>query len=167
MGVSVGKMVATAAVAGAVGLGAVGVAGWANSGGTGNGTTATLAASTVSAAGPVKARHAGGLRGLLRRSDHGTFEVKDKSGQWVTYTFDRGKVTSVNSQSITLARPDGQSVTLTIGPETKFRGVASAGDVQKGKGAIVVSNSAGRALIVAQRDAKAGQPAAPAAPAQS
>ena len=164
MGVSVGKMVATAAVAGAVGLGAVGVAGWANSGGTGNGTTATLAAqtaSTVSASGSVKARHPGGPRGLLRRADHGTFEVKNKAGQWVTYTFDRGKVTAASGQSITLARPDGQSVTLTITPETKFRGVASAADIKTGKGAIVVSDSAGKALIVAQRDPRA-KPAQPA-----
>ena len=166
MGVSVGKMGATAAVAGAVGLGAVGVAGWANSGGTGNGTTATLAAQTASAtstSGPVKARHAGGLVGLLRRSDHGTFEVKNKAGQWVTYTFDRGKVTAVNGQSITLARPDGQSVTLTITPETRFRGVTSAADIKTGRGAIVVSDSAGKALIIAQRDRQA----MPAQPAQN
>jgi hypothetical protein len=167
MKVSVGKMVASAAVAGAVGLGGAGIASWTSAGSAA--TPVSLVADTATtvpgASGPVKADHAArghGLVGLLRRADHGTFEVKDKAGQWVTYTFDKGKVTSVNAQSITLERPDGKSVTLNITPDTKFRGVASAADVKTGKGAIVVSNSSDNALVVAQRD-RSKAPAQPAA----
>ncbi|HEX9547917.1 MAG TPA: hypothetical protein VF942_11290 [Acidimicrobiales bacterium] len=173
MKVSVGKMVATAAVAGAVGLGGAGIASWTSAGSAASpvALVADTATTVPGASGPVKAGHGGhGLVGLLRRADHGTFEVKNKAGQWVTYTFDKGKVTSVNAQSITLARPDGKSATLNITPDTKFRGVASAADVQTGKGAIVISNSSDNALVVAQRDRSAhpAQPAqdSPAQPAQ-
>jgi hypothetical protein len=170
MKVSVGKMVATAAVAGAVGLGGAGIASWANAGSAASpvALVADTATTVPAASGPAKAGHEGhGLAGLLRRADHGTFEVKDKAGQWVTYTFDKGKVTSVNAQSITLERPDGKSVTLNITPDTKFRGVASAADVKTGKGAIVVSNSSDNALVVAQRDRSKAPAQTPAAvPAQ-
>jgi hypothetical protein len=166
---SVGKVAAAAAVAGAMGLGAAGALGWVGGGSGGSSTSpssaspATLVASATSPTTQAKAGR-GGLLGLLRRTDHGTFEVRTKAGQWVTYTFDRGKVTAVNGQTITLARPDGQSTTLTITPETRFRGVATAQDVQTGKGAIVVSKD-GNAVVVAQRDPRT-RPARPAQPAQ-
>lgn len=91
-------------------------------------------------------------RGLAERSDHATVEVKAK-GQWVTYTIDRGKVASVSAASITLARPDGQSVTISLTPTTKYHGVSGASAIQTGKGARVVSQN-GSAVGVSQRGAK-------------
>jgi hypothetical protein len=94
---------------------------------------------------------------LLRRADHGTVEVKNKDGQWVTVTFDRGTVTAADASSITLQRPDGQSVTIALTSGTRYRGVSSADQVATGKPAIVASDSGGDALLVAQPAAAATQ----------
>ncbi len=88
------------------------------------------------------------LRSLLRRADHATVELKVK-GQWVTYAIDRGTVTAVSPSSITLARPDGQSVTEAITSATKFRGVGSEADIQLHRPALVVSEG-GTALRIRQ-----------------
>jgi hypothetical protein len=88
------------------------------------------------------------LGAILRRTDHATFEVKVK-GQWVTYTLDRGKVSSVSPTSITLARPDGQSVTEAITSTTKYRGVTSEAGIQLNKTGIVLSDN-GTALGIRQ-----------------
>jgi hypothetical protein len=88
-------------------------------------------------------------RSLLGRADHATVEVKVK-GKWVTYTIDRGKVTAVSPTSITLALPDGQSVTDTIGPSTRFKGVSSESQVQSNQLAEVTSDQ-GTALVVRQK----------------
>ena len=153
MSLSVGKKVAGAALAGTLalgGAGAIALAGGGQASSAASNLPATLTAATQNA--PAKGRRAGdGWLALFRRADHGTLEVKNKAGQWVTYTFDKGKVTAVSASSITLARPDGQSVTIAITAETKFRGVSSAADVTVGRAAIVVSDN-GHALWVAQRD---------------
>lgn len=95
-------------------------------------------------------------RTLLARADHATVELKVK-GQWVTYALDKGKVSAVSPTSISLARPDGQSVTEAISPTTRFRGVASEAAVEVGRPALVISQGGG-ALSVRQKPA----PAAPA-----
>lgn len=100
------------------------------------------------------ARHPGRPgRSLLQRADHATVEVRVK-GRWVTYTLDRGRVTAVSPTSITLSRPDGQSVTDAIGPSTKYEGVGSETAVQLHRPATVLSD-AGTALRVRQRPAAA------------
>ncbi|HWE55230.1 MAG TPA: hypothetical protein VG435_06930 [Acidimicrobiales bacterium] len=139
---------------GAVGvLAAIGVTGtaWAETG-SGSSPTSTPAASTnptatPSATKPAKHR----ARGLLERADHANAEIKVK-GQWVTYTLDRGTVTAVSPSSITLSRPDGQSVTDSISAQTKFKGVASASAVRVGQPAQIVSDN-GAALRVRQKAA--------------
>jgi hypothetical protein len=88
------------------------------------------------------------LRAQLRRTDHATVEVKTK-GRWVTYDLDRGTVSAVSPTSITLARPDGQSVTFTIGPATRFRGVGSESAIALHQPALVVSEN-GAALRIRQ-----------------
>ena len=93
---------------------------------------------------------AGRRLGILRRAEHGDLIVRGKDG-FQNVSFDRGKVTAVSDTSITVQRPDGQSVTKTIDSSTKFKGVTSAGDVQTGKPAIVVSNG-DHAVAVAQAD---------------
>lgn len=98
-------------------------------------------------------------RALLRRADHATIELKVK-GQWVTYTLDRGTVTAVSPTSITLARPDGQSVTDTLTPQTRYRGVTSESAIETSRPALVISEN-GSALRVRQAPAAGGS--APAA----
>jgi hypothetical protein len=90
-------------------------------------------------------------RSLIARADHATIELKVK-GEWETYTLDRGKVTAVSPTSITLARPDGTSVTDAINSATKFRGVTSESGVTVGKAAGALSSN-GTALRVTQKPA--------------
>jgi hypothetical protein len=106
-----------------------------------------------------------GLRGrgaaLFARADHGTFDIKDKSGTFVTYTFDKGPVGAGTSPSqVVINRPDGQTVTLKIDASTKFKGIASAANLTQGQPALVVSKG-GTATLIAQRD-KATAQAGPA-----
>jgi len=122
-------------------------------------TTSPPAAALAANGRPGRAGHPG--LALLRRAVHGDVIVKDKAGQFVTVTFDRGKVTSHSDSSITVERPDGPSVTLHLDGSTRYRGITSATDIQDGKGAIVVSKD-GTAIVVAQRQRGAGNTAADA-----
>lgn len=142
---------------GAVGvLAAVGITGtaWAETGSGSSSTTSTASALSGSGGSTVAGSTAGGAttkhkaRGLLGRADHATAEIKVK-GQWVTYTLDRGTVTQVSPTSITLHRPDGQSVTDSIDSATKFEGVSSESAIQTGKRAQVISDG-GVALRIRQ-----------------
>lgn len=144
-----------------VAFAAVGAIVVAGAGGTAYAATGSGGPSSPSNAGvapvvkPAHPRH----RTLLQRSDHSTLELKVK-GQWVTYTLDRGKVLSVSPTSITLTRPDGQTVTDTITPSTRFGGVTSESAVQLNRRAAVLSES-GTALRISQGKPPAGtgQPA--------
>jgi hypothetical protein len=78
--------------------------------------------------------------------------VKDKTGAYITVTFDRGTVTAASATSITLSRADGQSTTLTIDANTKFHGVASVAALQTGKPAVVMSRT-GTATQIFQKAA--------------
>ena len=97
-------------------------------------------ASTVapSAGTDPAARSRSRARGLLRRTDHATAEVKVQ-GQWVTYDLDRGKVTAITPTSITLLRPDGQSVTFTINSATRYGPSQSEATIATGRPAAVIS----------------------------
>jgi hypothetical protein len=111
--------------------------------------TSTTAVSSQSVNGGTAA--GGGrakAKGLHGRADHITLEVRAK-GKWVTYDMDRGKVTAVSPTSITLLRPDGQSVTEAIDAHTKFKGAASEADIQTGRPALVVSEG-GTAVRIRQ-----------------
>jgi hypothetical protein len=120
----------------------------------GGGGTAAYAASTSSSTSPpatapgqsAQVKH----RSLLERADHATLEVLQK-GQWVTISVDRGNVTAAGSSSITLARRDGQSVTLSLAPTTKYRGTqaTSAAELKTGVRADVTSMN-GTALSVTE-----------------
>ena len=138
----------TKAVIGAVGLAAaigIGGAAYAATNSSPSHSTAATAASAVSS---QAAGRGGQAKGLYARTDHATLEVKQK-GQWVTYDLDRGKVTAVSSTSITLARPDGQSVTVTIDSTTKYKGVTSATAIRTGRPALVLSEN-GTAVRIRQ-----------------
>lgn len=159
MKLSLGKKIAGAALAGAVLVGAGTVAYAATS----SGATGTPPVAVASTTGPAASGTAGTGLGaaaarvaqLVKRADHGTVEVKAKSAgsttaTWQTFTFDRGQVSAVSATSITLARPDGQSVTLSIGANVKYKGVTSWQGIATSKGAVVISQSGG-ALIIAQK----------------
>jgi hypothetical protein len=143
MGNRLSKKVVGAALAGLVVAGA-GAAAWAQ---TTAGTGSTSGTATTAAAG--RSGHPG--LAILRRADHGTLEVKDKDGKWVTVTFDRGRVTAADAGSVTIQRPDGQSATAKLTADTKYRGIGAASAITVGKAAAVVSDSGGNALILAQR----------------
>lgn len=136
-------------------LAALGLAAAVGAGGTAYAATSSGSAPPGSTppktAGP--AAHARARRNLLERADYATVEVKVR-GQWVTFELDRGKVTGVTPTSITLQRPDGQSVTEAITSKTKFRGVAGEGQVQLEKPAGVLSEG-GSALWIRQKPASA------------
>jgi hypothetical protein len=89
----------------------------------------------------------GRLMDLVKRSDHADFEVKVK-GQWTTITYDRGKVTAFGSSSITIQRPDGQSVTESITPATKFPGKIGS-NVTTSDDAIVLGENSQASLVFA------------------
>ncbi len=160
MAISFGKKLAGAALAGAVALGA-GTAAMAAGG-------AVAASSTAPASGALSVKAAGAAgaagakvkgAGILRRADHGDIEVQVKAAKgapktWETITFDKGNVTDVAADHITVARPDGQSATLKIDATTKFHGVTAVADVQKDKPVIVLSK-AGVATQILQGKTKA------------
>jgi len=98
-------------------------------------------------------------RSLLARTDHATIELR-RHGTWVTIEIDRGKVAAVSASAITLDRPDGQAVTLTITSSTVFHGVPNAAAVVVGRRATVVSE-AGDAVRITQRQQPPPPPAAP------
>lgn len=159
MKMSLGTKIAGTAVAGLVLVGG-GTAAWAAGGGGSSRSASTPAAVAMPAAAPGKA--AGRAAAIFRRADHGTLEIRVKGANgatatWRTLTFDRGKVSAVSASQITVARPDGQSVTLQIGPNTTYRGISSWQEIVKAKGAIVMSQD-GTATTIAQR--KAAAPAA-------
>lgn len=129
------------------------------------------AAATASPATPVHqhlAHHqlARGIQGLLARTDHATIEVKQHKS-WVTLTVDRGSVTAVSASSITLLRPDGQSVTATLGATTHYRGAAtSPATVTTGGLALVISEGGTARTVVEPKAHPARHKAAKARPAQ-
>jgi hypothetical protein len=96
---------------------------------------------------------------LLRRTVHGDLVVRTKDGfQHVTY--DRGKLASASGTTLTLTRPDGVTVTVTVNDQTKYRGVTGFGQLQTGWPTLVLSKD-GVALVVAQPHR--GRPTAPGA----
>jgi hypothetical protein len=86
---------------------------------------------------------------LRRRTVHGDLTVRTKEG-FQRVAVDRGRLTSVDGATLTVARPDGPVVTFTIDDQTRFRGVESAEQLRTGKPVFVVS-VAGVAKAVAQR----------------
>jgi hypothetical protein len=149
---SLRQKLAAVGVAGAVILGAGGAVAYAQT--TGPTTTTPPASSSTNSPSTGQGQVArAGLRALARRAVHGDVTVKDKDGQFVTVTFDRGTVTAASATSITLQRPDDQIVTLTVDANTKVHGPASAAAVQTGKTAVVVSRGGTATQILQPKNA--------------
>ncbi len=122
------RRVAAAIIVGGTLVAGGGAAAYAASASTGSPSTGSISTgspstgspstgSTSTAPGAARAEH----RSVLKRADHASLEVRDQ-GRWVTINVDRGNVTVASTTSITLARPDGQSVTIALAPSTKYGG---------------------------------------------
>jgi hypothetical protein len=105
--------------------------------------------------GEAQARKPGVKRGIERRAIHGDLIVRNKDGQFVPVTFDRGTLEAKGDNTLTLKRPDGVTVTVTVDDATKYKGVDSFAEVETGKRALVFSRD-GKALVVCQRYAEEG-----------
>lgn len=126
-------------------------------------TVSTAASGSASAQARAGGRaHRPGM-GILRRTVHGDLVVRGQ-GQFQNVTFDRGKLTAKDGNTLTIARPDGVNVTVTVTDSTKYRGVSGLDELQTGRPTVVVSKD-GQALMVGQRDGAraSGTPATPAA----
>jgi len=96
-------------------------------------------------------KHRGGGRmAPLGRAVHGDLIVRNRDGEFVPVTFDRGTLESVGSDELTVARPDGKKVTVKLDAETGYRGVESKDQLRAGEGVVVVSED-GTATMVGQR----------------
>ncbi len=105
----------------------------------------------------------GGAAGAARRARrfagravHGDLIVRGKQG-FENVTFDKGDVVRHSATSVTLERADGVEVTKAIDGTTRFRGIASAGEIVDGRPALVVSKG-DTAVLVAQRSEDATRP---------
>jgi hypothetical protein len=112
--------------------------------------TAANAAGSAPSAQPGTPAGRRGMKpgGFLRRAVHGDLVVRGKAG-FENVTFDRGTLTSVDGNRLTIARPDGPSVTVTLTDATRYRGVAGKDALVTGKPTMVVSKD-GNALMVGQ-----------------
>jgi hypothetical protein len=101
-----------------------------------------LAAGTAFAADQVKGPFAGTV--------HAVGSLSDKSGNAISVTWDRGKITALSSTSITLTRRDKQQVTFAITASTTVRndrGTYQLSDLKAGLVATVVSQD-GNAIVI-------------------
>lgn len=105
------------------------------------------------AAGPARRAHR-----VAARAVHGDLIVRAKQG-FENVTFDKGDVVRHSATSVTLKRADGVEVTKAINGTTRFRGIASAGEIVDGRPALVVSkgdvSKGDAAVLVAQRSGDA------------
>jgi hypothetical protein len=99
-------------------------------------------------AGPRSRHHRPGA--LLGRVVHGDLVVRGQDGKFENVTYDRGTLDGVDGDTLTITRPDGKKVSVNLTSDTKYRGVANAGELKTGKQTIVTSRD-GKALTVAQR----------------
>src|SRR4051812_48214319 len=79
---------------------------------------------------------------------HGDLVVRAKDGTFQTVTVDRGKVQSVDGDTLTIVRPDGPTVVVTLDASTKYRGISGKQDLAK-DAAVGVASRDGKALMVA------------------
>ena len=94
-----------------------------------------------------------GRAAALGRAAHADLVVpkKDAEGQWEAVQVDRGKVTAVSADSISLQRPDGPTVTLKVVAATKRKGAGQVADLAVGREVVVVSAGGEARSVVARR----------------
>jgi hypothetical protein len=80
------------------------------------------------------------------RALHGEAVVKDEDGKFVTILSQRGEVTEVDGDSVTLKSEDGFTRTYTVNDDTRIRhnhDEAELSDVKVGENAAVVAEKSG------------------------
>ena len=117
-------------------------------------------ASGAPAATERRSARAAALR-AVRKVIHGDLVVLRPDGTTQAVTIDRGQVTAVTDDSITIERPDGVGVTAALTDETRFRGF-SREKLEPGVPALVVhaDGSAIRVVTHPRRARCAEHPAA-------
>ena len=90
----------------------------------------------------------------LGNAIHGDLIVPGDNGGYQHETIDRGTEDGVSGDTLTLTRPDGQHVSVTLTNDTKYRGVDNRAGLTPGQLTIVVSRD-GKALSVSQKHAHA------------
>jgi hypothetical protein len=79
--------------------------------------------------------------GLLNRVVRGDLTVRAKGGTYVQVHYERGRITTVSSTSITITGPDGKGATFTVTAATKVRSkgqLVKIGDLSVGQNAMVL-----------------------------
>jgi len=99
-------------------------------------------------------RGPGGMGPGMGNALHGEFVVADGSGGYVTRLMQSGKVTAVDSGSITVASDDGYSKTYSITSSTTVRGAESAAAIPVDTVVTVVADQGGAALSIGNRPAR-------------
>jgi hypothetical protein len=63
----------------------------------------------------------------------------DAAVTYETVEFDRGKVVTASDEKLTLERPDGKQVTVTLNDATTFKGVSKGSELTVGEPVFAVS----------------------------
>jgi hypothetical protein len=140
------RAVATLGVVAALALAGVAVAqgGTGSSGNSGKGTARQGHAGRHAGPPPLGA----GMKGLT----YGEFHVQDKEGNAQVIRLDEGKITAVDSSSITLEENDGSEVTIALDGDTKVLGrpgsKSTANDLEAGQTVAVCGPKDGAAKTV-------------------
>lgn len=104
-------------------------------------------------------RPGGGLR-PMKGAIHGELLLMSRDGETREVVFDRGRLVSVSESSITIERPDQQTVSAAVTPETKFNGTPRE-QLESGTPVLVVADPAGKALrVVSKRPPEEARPRA-------
>lgn len=110
----------------------------------------------------------GGLADLKNGMKAVVGAVQDENGRWVAVVVGArqggqpprdgvrflGRVEQVGNNALTLTTHDGQTVTVRVTGETRFRGVTGLDDLQPGQGVLVLAKETGggyHALLIAAR----------------
>ena len=102
-------------------------------------------------AGVAGAARAAGRAGVLKGAIHGDLLVRSEEGTTRTIVFDRGRITALAADAITVERPDGQSVSAVITSDTKFIGTPK--DQLKPGVPVIVVQSDGKAERIMSKGA--------------
>jgi hypothetical protein len=108
--------------------------------------------SEAPAAAKAAGRQGAGMGGL-KRAIHGELLVGGPQRGYRTVVFDRGRITTISADAITLERPDGESVTAKLTGDTKFNGTPR--DQLKAGDMVLVAQQDGSAIRVASKGARA------------
>ncbi len=100
------------------------------------------------------------IEGPAYQSVNGTVNALYADGTTQTFDFNHGLITAASATSVTIKRPDGQSVTLTIDSSTIVREkgqIGTADDLQVGYGGLFFSQNGALKLAACLKAGRQGQ----------